>query len=125
VWALSRHPNYFGEIVVWIGIFLISVGSYASNFTYGYVSILSPVLTAALLLFLSGIPMAEARADEKYGGMPEYLEFKKATSPLIPMPKFLYRNLPHWVKKYFLFEWDMYNTKLKELKGDGQDQEAV
>jgi len=83
LWSLSRHPNYFGEIVLWIGIF-ISSASVARN--AGWLAVLSPVWTIFLLVFGSGIPMGEATAMKKYGDTPGYKEYVETVSVLIPLP---------------------------------------
>ena len=83
LWSLSRHPNYFGEIVLWIGIF-VSSASIAKN--AGWLAVLSPVWTIVLLVFSSGIPLAEATAMKKYGETPGYKEYVETVSVLIPLP---------------------------------------
>ena len=79
LWKYSRHPNYFGNILLWFGIFV---------FCYGYDvplwTIIGPLWTTFLLLFVSGIPLLEASADKKYGDDSEYLQYKSNTSILIP-----------------------------------------
>ena len=79
LWKYSRHPNYFGNILLWFGIFV---------FCYGYDvplwTIIGPLWTTFLLLFVSGIPLLEASADKKYGEDSEYLQYKSNTSVLIP-----------------------------------------
>jgi len=112
VWAVSRHPNYFGEIMCWLGMFLTSAAVYSANDTGGYASIISPAITYLLLMYVSGIPLAEERYDQKYGKLPEYLEYKKSTSPLIPMPACVYRNLPDGFKCLFCCEYGFYSKAL-------------
>jgi hypothetical protein len=63
-------------------------------------------------MFLSGMPGAEKRSDEKFGKIPEYREYKRSTSPLIPMPKFVYRSLPKGVKEVIFFEYSIYSKYL-------------
>lgn len=109
LWRYSRHPNYFGEILVWLGMFISCSAVFEQNVEGAYVSVLSPVLTAVLLLFLSGIPPAEKRYDERYGHMPFYREYKERTSPLFPLPPDLYRPLPQCIKQYLLLELPLYN----------------
>ena len=95
---LNIHTD-FGEIMCWIGIFLTSTSVYPSNTHSAYVSILSPLFTILLLMFVSGIPLGEERYDQKYGAVKEYREWKRVTSPLIPMPQCVYGRLPMVVKK--------------------------
>ncbi len=83
VWAWSRHPNYFGEIVLWIGVFVI-----AAPVLHGWqwVGILSPVFVTLLLTRVSGIPLLERRADRSWGGQPDYEAYKARTPVLVPRP---------------------------------------
>ncbi len=83
LWRYSRHPIYFGEILVWGGLFL-----YAVPFLLGaaFVVVLGPVFITVLLLFVSGIPLLERSADEKYGDDPAYRDYKRRTSILVPLP---------------------------------------
>jgi steroid 5-alpha reductase family enzyme len=82
LWAFSRHPNYFGEISLWIGIFLIACNEFMT--VNKYVSVISPIFTAFLLIFVSGIPLLEKSADKKWGDDPAYVIYKKTTSVLVP-----------------------------------------
>uniref|UniRef100_K3WXP9 Uncharacterized protein n=1 Tax=Globisporangium ultimum (strain ATCC 200006 / CBS 805.95 / DAOM BR144) TaxID=431595 RepID=K3WXP9_GLOUD len=116
VWRYSRHPNYFGEILCWIGITIIASVTFTGSQQWFYVSVLSPILTFVLLMFLSGIPMAEERYDARFGLQPFYLDYKKSTSPLICLPPALYRRIPRAVKRMLFFEFDMYSRKLRELQ---------
>ena len=85
LWAWSRHPNYFGEIVLWIGIAMIAFPVLRG---WQYVTLGSPVFVAILLTRISGIPMLETYADKKWGGQPEFEAYKARTSAIIPrLPK--------------------------------------
>ncbi|OQS54700.1 hypothetical protein EHP00_980 [Ecytonucleospora hepatopenaei] len=106
IWKYSRHPNYFGEICIWIGIFVIST---SIQNKIKWVGILSPIFTATILLFLSGIPLLEKSSDKRYGKNPAYIKYKLHTSPLIPLPNSLFYKLPTFFKSIFLFELPMYN----------------
>lgn len=78
LWALSRHPNYFGEIVLWWGLWLLLLPH-----GHWYVTILSPLTITWLLSRVSGVPMLEA----KYRDKPEFLAYAQKTPALIPRLK--------------------------------------
>ncbi len=75
LWRYTRHPNYFGEAILWWGIFLIAL-----NTPFGIWSIISPILIDFLLLQVSGIPMLEA----KYANNPEFAAYKARTNAFFP-----------------------------------------
>lgn len=77
LWKYTRHPNYFGEVVQWWGIFII-----AASAGYWYVSIISPVILTWLILKVSGIPMLE----EKYKDHPDWSEYAAKTNAFFPAP---------------------------------------
>ena len=83
LWAWSRHPNYFGEIVLWFGVAVI-----ASPVLQGwqYVTLLSPVFVYFLLTKVSGIPLLEASARKRWGGDGAYERYTASTSPLLLLP---------------------------------------
>ena len=83
LWAWSRHPNYFGEIVLWIGIAVIALPVLSG---WQWVTLISPFFVTFLITRISGIPMLEERADEKWGGQPDYEAYKERTPVLIPRP---------------------------------------
>lgn len=83
LWAWSRHPNYFGEIILWIGVTIIALPVLSG---WQWVTLISPVFITLLLTRISGVPMLEARADEKWGGQPDYEAYKANTPVLIPRP---------------------------------------
>ena len=79
LWAKSRHPNYFGEIVLWTGI---AVMSFSSLEGWQYLTLISPIFTYILLVYVSGVRMLEARADKKWGDDEDYIKYKSETSAL-------------------------------------------
>jgi len=83
LWSWSRHPNYFGEIVLWIGVALIAVPVLSG---WQWLTLISPIFVVILLTRVSGIPMLEKHADEKWGGQAEYDDYKSRTSILILRP---------------------------------------
>jgi steroid 5-alpha reductase family enzyme len=83
LWSWSRHPNYFGEIVLWIGVAIVAVPVLQG---WQWVTLISPVFVAVLLIRISGIPPLERRADEKWGGREDYEAYKARTPVLVPRP---------------------------------------
>jgi steroid 5-alpha reductase family enzyme len=83
LWAWSRHPNYFGEIMLWIGIAIIALPVLRG---WQWVTMISPVFVTILITQISGVPMLEKRADETWGGQEDYEEYKQTTPVLIPRP---------------------------------------
>lgn len=84
VWKYSRHPNYFGEMLVWWGIFVLTMPLQNG---WSLLTIVGPVFITYLLLFVSGVPTLEKKYDERYRNNKKYQEYKKRTSLIIPLPK--------------------------------------
>lgn len=82
LWRYSRHPNYFGEILVWVGIYMYAAP--ALELSAAFVALISPLFISTLLLFVSGIPILEKAADKKWGSDQRYQQYKRQTSILIP-----------------------------------------
>ena len=79
LWRYTRHPNYFGESLMWWGIFLVAL-----EVPYGWMTIVSPVLITFLLVRVSGIPLLEKR----YAGNPDFEAYARRTSAFVPrLPK--------------------------------------
>ena len=77
LWRFTRHPNYFGEVVMWWGIFLIALSA-----PTGWMSVVSPILITFLLLRVSGVTMLE----KKYAGNSEFAAYARRTSAFLPLP---------------------------------------
>lgn len=116
--AWSRHPNYFGEIIIQFGIFMIAVSPAAYGYIEGgaykalYASILGPFFLTILLMFVSGLPLSERPGakkryenDNNWKGYQEYLN---RTSILIPFPPQLYSRIPTVLKRTIFLEFPMY-----------------
>ncbi len=83
LWSWSRHPNYFGEIVLWTGMAIMVLPALAG---LQHLTLISPLFVAALLLRISGVPMLERRADAKWGDQHDYERYKATTPVLVPRP---------------------------------------
>jgi steroid 5-alpha reductase family enzyme len=83
LWAWSRHPNYFGEIVLWTGMAIVALPVLQG---WQWVTLISPVFVAFLLIKVSGIPLLEEKADTRWGGQDDYEEHKRRTPVLVPKP---------------------------------------
>lgn len=81
LWSRSRHPNYFGEIILWIGVAVIAFPVLQG---WQWVALISPVFVTFLLTRVSGIPLLENKADKKWGGQEDYESYKRRTPVLIP-----------------------------------------
>ncbi|KAH9917646.1 uncharacterized protein BXZ73DRAFT_105470 [Epithele typhae] len=145
LWAWSRHPPYFGEILCWWGIWTLAVApSVSGTVSPGaraaqLAALVSPLFTMVLLLFGSGVPTAEKPAAQKYYKMSypdddsgtdndfherqpqnaawaNYQTYRAQTSILVPMPPALYRVLPRWLKQTVFLDLPMYEW----VPGKGQ-----
>ena len=81
LWSVSRHPNYFGEIILWAGIAIISLPFLSG---WQFVTLVSPVFVFILLTRISGLPFLEDKAEKKWGEDKDYIEYKKRTPILVP-----------------------------------------
>lgn len=75
LWRYTRHPNYFGEVTQWWGLFIIAL-----SVPYAWIFCFGPLLITGLILFVSGVPLLE----KKYEGNPAWENYKKRTSKFIP-----------------------------------------
>ena len=81
LWAKSRHPNYFGEIMLWTSIALIALPSLSGM---QYLTLISPIFTYVLLVHISGVRMLEDMGTKKWGHLEEYKEYKLKTPRIFP-----------------------------------------
>ncbi len=77
LWKYSRHPNYFGEVTMWWGLWLM-----LTPLPFSYIALISPLTITFLILKVSGIPMLE----KKFEGNPNWEDYKKVTSAFFPLP---------------------------------------
>jgi steroid 5-alpha reductase family enzyme len=83
LWAWSRHPNYFGEIVLWTGMAIIAIPVLEG---WQWATLVSPLFVTFLLTKVSGVPMLEKSADERWGGQQDYETYKRNTPVLVMKP---------------------------------------
>ena len=84
LWSISRHPNYFGEILLWIGMAVIAFPTLQG---WQHTSLISPIFIYLLLTRMSGVNLLEKYADKKWGGDENYQVYKRDTPVLIPFLK--------------------------------------
>ena len=83
LWAWSRHPNYFGEIVLWAGIALIAAEVLSG---WQWATMISPLFVYVLLTRISGVPLLESRGKKRWGADPEYQAYRERVPVLWPRP---------------------------------------
>ena len=81
LWAYSRHPNYFGEIVLWLGITIIALPTFVG---WQYVTLISPIFVAVLLIKVSGVRLLEKNGKDRWGTDPNYQYYVNNTPVLVP-----------------------------------------
>lgn len=81
LWALSRHPNYVGEIILWLGIALLAFPALSG---WQYATLVSPLFVYFLLTRISGVPLLERKSDKRWGDQAYYQDYKAKTPVLFP-----------------------------------------
>ncbi|KAL9062749.1 MAG: hypothetical protein Q9157_008664 [Trypethelium eluteriae] len=114
----TRHPNYFGEIIIQFAIYMIAVSPAADGYVRGqaykalYATILGPFFLTVLLMFVSGLPLQERpgakKRYEKGLNWEGYSDYLNRTSILIPFPPQLYARMPVILKRTIFLEFPMY-----------------
>lgn len=90
LWKYSRHPNYFGEMVLWIGIFVYTL--FSLPLSLAIIAAVGPIYLILLIYFVSGVAILEKVADQKWGNQPAYREYKANSNVLVPIPRFWRRR---------------------------------
>jgi steroid 5-alpha reductase family enzyme len=83
LWRWSRHPNYFGEVTLWVGVALVALPVLEG---WQYATLISPCFVYVLLTRISGIPLLEARGRKRWGDDPAYRAYCERTPALVPRP---------------------------------------
>lgn len=81
LWSIVRYPNYTGEILCWIGVFLFCSPVFITG---NWIAVISPIWIIILLVFISGIPLLEKSSQKKYGSMSAFKKYVAGTKKLIP-----------------------------------------
>ncbi len=81
LWARSRHPNYFGEILLWLGVALVALPALSG---WQLVTMISPLFVTFLLIKVSGVRLLEDSAQQRWGQDPEYQAYVTRTPVLVP-----------------------------------------
>jgi steroid 5-alpha reductase family enzyme len=81
VWGYSRHPNYLGEMLVWVGLYAATFSNLTGS--HRLFAALSPLYIIGLLMFVSGVPIIEKSADKKWGSDPGYQKYKKKVPKML------------------------------------------
>lgn len=81
LWSRSRHPNYFGEITLWVGVAIVAAPALSG---WQWIGLISPLFVTLLLTRVSGIPLQEEQAAERWGDDPAYRAYRERTPVLVP-----------------------------------------
>ncbi len=81
LWSISRHPNYLGEITLWLGVALLAFPVLQG---WQWLTAISPVFVYLLLTRVSGVPLLEKKSDKRWGDDPDYMAYKAKTPELFP-----------------------------------------
>jgi len=80
LWSYSRHPNYLGEITLWLGVSIMSLSSLTG---WQLITLISPIFTYILLVYISGVRILEERGKKRWGHLDSYKDYVKKTPTLL------------------------------------------
>ena len=132
VWSWSRNPNFAGEIILWLGMAIMSSYNLYVNpilqtadsiYRWWIIGVpyLSPLFTAFVLIGWSGVPFRERKYWKMFGNQhKEYMEYRERTSIIWPLPPGLYPLIPQMLKRTVFCEWDMFAWKSKVERSHGK-----
>jgi len=131
----TRHPNYFGEIIIQFSIFMIAVSPAANGYVRGqaykalYATILGPIFLTILLMFVSGLTLQERPGAKKRYEMgnrwEEYAHYLNRTSILIPFPPQIFQKMPTILKRTIFLEFPIYVFDPAKHSDSGKGQQGV
>ena len=130
LWGVSRHPNYFGEMMIWWGVFIGGIPLFLppGNAAW-WATVVSPIFTMVILLGGSGIPTSEGKNLARFYKNPkkrdDYAAYHRRTSPVMPCCPSCYDRLPMCVKAAFCCEFPCYQYREEVASDEHEDDETV
>ena len=85
IWKYSQHPNYFGEILLWFGVYVYAL--FGLSVLQAAIGLVGPIYIALLIVYASGIPILRKAAEKRWGSNAEFQKYRRTTSVLIPLPR--------------------------------------
>jgi len=82
LWKYVRHPNYLGEVLIWIGIFIFTLSKF--NILFSIIGLVSPIFIYTLIRFFTGVPQLTENSQKYFGENPDFIEYKKKTGLIFP-----------------------------------------
>eukprot|EP00392_Amoebophrya_sp_AT5.2_P001780 g1785.t1 len=130
LWYYSRHPNYFGEILMWWSAWALTLAPAVRHpdafGKFAALAVLSPAVTTFLLTCVSGVPLAEGKHLERYQKYnPQFADYRRRTSCLVPMPPSVYERIPRVLQRVFLCKWTMYEYPGGDASGRSKRGRSV
>ncbi|UJR11161.1 hypothetical protein I4U23_015342 [Adineta vaga] len=119
LWNYCRNPNHCGEVFCWLGLSIIGFNLFFHQSSYQYnlcifvLLLIGPLFTLSAMLFEATLT-SEIKNNQRFGHQLDYLQYRKQTSILWPIPSIFYLRLPSWIRKICFFEFNLYSEGLKK-----------